>query len=229
MAIRTPNAELNRWLDRWANGFFVRAHHPKGTSVCSSKEKQSVLTRIPANVAGVMVGLVFMALTSAANASDFMDDFEGDGEVSQIPASSLRNWEIVDSIDLQTENLFLCHSSGTCIDLVGTIGAKTGGIISKKTYPFGTYEIGFFLYGSGRDGSGKNVVGSGGIVSRIQVNLGSKSIYAHKNLPSNFEKFVVVRVRGSGKLKFIGGGEVGNIGPVLDNVVIIPLSVSGAR
>ena len=237
MAIFTVTTEVSRWFDRWTNGSINPTHQPNWTPVCSSKYKQmlhnclvDVLTSKSASVAGVMLGLVFLVLTSAANATPFLEDFEGDGDISQTPVSSLRNWNIINSVDLQTESypLLLCHLSGACIDLVGTTGVRTGGIISKRTYPSGTYEIGFFLYGSGRDGSG-NAVGSGGTVSRIQVSLGSKSIYANNNMRSNFDKFVVVRVRGSGKLKFIGTGEVSNIGPILDNVVIIPLSVSGAR
>ena len=137
MAIRTLHAELNKWLERWTDGFFMRTHHPKWTAVCASKDKQmlrncrvKVLTRIPVSVAGVMAGLVIMALTSAANATPlpFLDDFEGDGEMSETPASSLRNWDIINNVDLLTEGYIplRCDLSGACIDLVGTTGAKTG-------------------------------------------------------------------------------------------------------
>jgi hypothetical protein len=151
-----------------------------------------------------------------------LDDFEGDGEVSQTPAAALRNWDIITSVDLQTESYIqpLCHASGNCIDLVGSVGDNTGGIISKLSYPLHDYVVGFFLYGSGRDQTGA-VVSSGGTTSRLQVSLGGTSIYANNHIASDFVQFVVLHVRSSGKLRFLGGGEVANIGPVVDNVLVV--------
>ena len=63
---------------------------------------------------------------------------------------------------------------------------------------------------------------SGGTSSRIQVSFGGKSIYANNNIASSFAKFVVLHVRGSGKLRFLGRGQVPDIGPLLDNVLIVP-------
>ena len=161
-------------------------------------------------------------LPSAAHATQFLDDFEGDDEVSQIPASSLRNWNIITSVDLLTEsNAPLCRLSGSCIDLVGTGGATAGGIVTKETWPIGDYVVGFFLYGSGRDQTGA-AVASGGTVSRIHVKFGALSIYANNHIASDFQKFVVLHVHGSGKLKFLGTGEVAGIGPVLDNALVLP-------
>ena len=160
-----------------------------------------------------MIALVLGLLSAAAlprpaSATQFLDDFEGDGEVTQIPASSLRNWNIITSVDLLTEgNAPLCRLSGSCIDLVGTGGSRTGGVVSKQSFPLGDHVVGFFLYGSGRDQTGA-AVASGGTVSRIQVSLGAKSIYANNNIPSDFQKFVVLHVHGSGKLKFLSTGEV---------------------
>ena len=158
----------------------------------------------------------------AAHATQFLDDFEGDGEVSQ-PATSLRNWEIITSVDLVTESNApsFCHESGSCIDLVGTAGAPSGGILGKRSWPLGDYLVGFFLYGSGRSPNG-SAVSSGGTSSRIQVSFGGKSIYANNHIPSNFAKFIVLRVRASGKLRFLGTGQVPDIGPLLDNVLIVP-------
>ena len=174
-----------------------------------------------------MIALVLGLLSAAAlprpaRATQFLDDFEGDGEVTQIPASSLRNWNIITSVDLLTEsNAPLCRLSGSCIDLVGTGGSRTGGVVTKQSFPVGDHVIGFFLYGSGRDRTGA-AVASGGTVSRIQVSLGARSIYANNNIASDFQKFVVLHVRGSGKLKFLGTGEVAGIGPVLDNALVLP-------
>ena len=174
-------------------------------------------------VAAVLLSASVFSAT--ADAKQFLDDFEGDGEITQIPAASLRNWDIITSIDLQTEsyNPPLCHLSGSCVDLVGTAGSKTGGIISKLTYPDQVYMVGFFLYGSGRNSTGE-AVSSGGTVSRLQVSFGSRSIYANNNIPSDFGKFVTLRVRGSGKLKLLGGGEVIDIGPIVDNILIVPIN-----
>ena len=165
------------------------------------------------------------AFTRPAQATQFLDDFEGDGEVSQVPATSLHNWNIITSVDLQTESYPqpLCHDTGSCIDLVGTVGATTGGLISKRSYPLNNYMIGFFLYGSGRDRAG-SAVSSGGTVSRLQVSFGGSSIYVNKAIGSDFAKFVVVRVRGAGRLQFLAGGEVADIGPLLDNALIIPIT-----
>ena len=82
--------------------------------------------------------------------------------------------------------------------------------------------VGFFLYGSGRNRTG--AVPSGGTVSRLQVSFGSRSIYANNHIASDFAKFVVLRVRGSGKLKLFGGSEVANVGPVVDNILIVPVN-----
>lgn len=169
--------------------------------------------------------LAVTGLMRPAQATQFLDDFEGDGEVSQIPAISLHHWNIISSVDLKTESYPqpLCHDTGSCIDLVGTVGATTGGLISKRSYPLNNYTIGFFLYGSGRDRAGA-AVGTGGTVSRLQVSFGGSSIYVNKAIGSDFAKFIVVRVRGAGKLQFLAGGEIADIGPLLDNVLIIPIT-----
>ena len=153
----------------------------------------------------------------------FLDDFEGHGEVSQVPATALRNWDIITSVDLQTEGYDppLCHASGSCIDLVGTADASSGGIVTKQSHRLRDYIIGFYLYGSGRDQTGA-ATSSGGTVSRLQVSLGGRSIYANNNIASDFVKFIVLRVRGSGKLKFLGRSEAPNIGPNVDNIFIVP-------
>lgn len=161
-------------------------------------------------------------LSRPASATQFLDDFEGDGEVTRIPAPTLRHWNVITSVDLLTEsNAPLCRLSGSCIDLVGTGGSRTGGVVTKQSFPVGDHVIGFFLYGSGRDRTGA-AVPSGGTVSRIQVSLGARSIYANNNIASDFQKFVVLHVRGSGKLKFQGTGEVAGIGPILDNALVLP-------
>jgi hypothetical protein len=162
-------------------------------------------------------------LPAPAHATRFLDDFEGDGETSQVPALSLRNWDIITSVDLMTESSVppFCHLSGSCIDLVGSVGANTGGIVTKESWPLGDYLVGFFLYGSGRDGAG-GAVPSGGTVSRIRVHFGPQLIYAKNDIPSDFERFVVVRVRGSGKLRFEASGGAVNIGPLLDNALVLP-------
>lgn len=174
-------------------------------------------------VFGLAAWILMAALSPPAHATQFLDDFEGDGEVSQIPATALRNWDIITSVDLYatSEPPHLCHRSGSCIDLVGTAGAKTGGIISKQTWPLGDYVVGFFLYGSGRDPTGAGVA-AGGTVSRLQVSLGGRSIYANNHIASDFDRFVVLHVRGSGKLRFLGTGEVANIGPLVDNAFVVP-------
>lgn len=174
-----------------------------------------------------MLGLVLAlpaaaALPRLAWATQFLDDFERDGEVTELPAPSLRNWNIITSVDLLTESdAPLCRLSGSCIDLVGTAGVRTGGVVTKRSFPVGDHVIGFFLYGSGRDRAGA-AVAAGGTVSRIQVSLGAQSIYANNNIASDFEKFVVLHVRGSGKLKFLATSEVVDIGPILDNPLVLP-------
>ena len=52
--------------------------------------------------------------------------------------------------------------------------------------------------------------------------MGGRSIYANNNIASDFVKFIVLRVRGSGKLKFLGRSEAPNIGPNVDNIFIVP-------
>jgi hypothetical protein len=175
---------------------------------------------------GVAALLVWSSgLPLSANADTFLDDFEGENESSRYPVRHLRHWTIIDSVDLKTERLVppICHSTGTCIDLVGTTGLTTGGIMSRTSYPLDTYIIGFNIYGSGRDATGSESAGEG-VVSRIQVSFGDRSIYANNNIASNFERSIVLRVRGSGKLRFLAGGAVTNIGPLVDNVLIIPLN-----
>ena len=81
--------------------------------------------------------------------------------------------------------------------------------------------VAFFLYGSGRNRTG--AVSSGGAVSRLQVSFGSRSIYANNHIASDFAKFVVLRVRCSGKLKLLEN-EVADIGPVVDNILIVPVN-----
>ena len=177
-----------------------------------------VESRRPHRLLGLLVAVASAAIMLAASGStasaNFLEDFEGDGEVNKLNASLL-HWNIIESVDL-----IACHSSGACIDLVGTTGSVRGGIISKESFTTANYLVGFFLYGSGRSGTGE-AVESGGTVSRVQVSLGSQSIFARNNISSNFQQFVVLRVRGAGKLKFQGTGQVPNIGPLVDNIVIL--------
>ena len=178
-----------------------------------------VESRRPHRLLGLLVAVASAAIMLAASGStasaNFLEDFEGDGEASKFNAS-LRHWNTIESVDL----VHACHSSGACIDLVGTTGSVRGGIISKESFTTANYLVGFFLYGSGRSGTGE-AVASGGTVSRVQVSLGSQSIFARNNISSNFQQFVVLRVRGAGKLKFQGTGQVPNIGPLVDNIVIL--------
>ena len=179
---------------------------------------------------GLAIWILIAAFSPPVHATQFLDDFEGDGEVSRIPATSLRNWDIITSVDLYatSEPPHLCHRSGSCIDLVGTAGARTGGIISKQTWPLGDYVVGFFLYGSGRDPTGAGVA-AGGTVSRLQVSFGGRSIYANNHIASDFNRFVVLHVRGSGKLRFLGTGEAANIGPLVDNALVGTLTPEQAE
>ena len=92
--------------------------------------------------------VLVVALVSASGlsrsvcASQFLDDFESDGEVSQIPAPSLHNWNIISSVDLLTEsNAPLCRLSGSCIDLVGTAGTRNGGVVTKRIFPLATMSL----------------------------------------------------------------------------------------
>ena len=161
---------------------------------------------------------------SPAAADQLVEDFEGENESSRYPVRFLRNWAIIDSVDLKTERRDpnLCRDTGTCIDLIGTANLTTGGIVSKVSYPQGTYLIGFTLYGSGRDPDGNDIV-TGGISGRLQVSFGSRSIYANNNIASEFAQLILMRVRGAGKLRFLAGGDAPNIGPLLDNVMVIDL------
>ena len=73
---------------------------------------------------------------AARLATQFLDDFEGDGEVTQIPVSSLRNWNIITSVDLLTEsNAPLCRLSGSCIDLVARAEAGPAASIQAELPP----------------------------------------------------------------------------------------------
>ena len=182
---------------------------------------------------GTVSGLLAAALTLAALAAPaqatgptfmLLDDFEGDQEINRYPIRALRNWTIIDSVDLKTERTMppLCGSTGTCIDLIGTTDQTSGGLLSKTSYPVGTYLLGFMLYGSGRDITGATTPGDG-IGGQIQVSFGARSVYANNDIPSDFAQFVVLRVHGSGKLRFRAVGGAPNIGPLLDNVVLIQL------
>jgi hypothetical protein len=184
--------------------------------------KSRRVQRLPRSLVAAAGAAIILAASGSAARANFLEDFEGEGEVSQIPAPSLRNWDIIESVDLKSEDnsAQLCHSSGACVDLVGTSGSVRGGITSKEIFETSNYIVGFFLYGSGRDDTGA-LVASGGTVSRVQVSLGNVSIFAHNNVPSDFQRFVVVHVRGSGKLQFLGTGQVPNIGPLVDNITIL--------
>jgi hypothetical protein len=184
-------------------------------------------TPLPAFAAVMLVMWAVLLPSSPTLASQtalFMDDFEGENESSRYPVRFLRHWTIIDSVDLKTERRVppLCRDTGTCIDLVGTAGLTTGGILSKTSFPPGAYLIGFMLYGSGRDPAG-NEIATGGVVGRLQVSLGERSIFANNNIASDHEGFVLMRVRGAGKLRFLAGGAAPDIGPLLDNVVVIRL------
>jgi hypothetical protein len=212
------------WFDKvTTDGMTFSAVCRKGAMMATPRARRTSQRLARCGMIAVVVAFASAsALPRLAWASQFLDDFEGDGEVSQTPASSLRNWNIITSVDLLTEsNAPLCRLSGSCIDLVGTQGTRTGGVETKQSFPLRDYVIGFFLYGSGRNQFG-SVIGSGGTVSRIQVSFGANSIYANNNIASDFQKFVVLHVRGSGKLKFLGTGEVAGIGPVLDNALVVP-------
>jgi hypothetical protein len=159
-----------------------------------------------------------------AAADQLVEDFEGENESSRYPVRFLRNWAIIDSVDLKTERRDpnLCRDTGTCIDLIGTANLTTGSILSKVSYPQGTYLIGFMLYRSGRDADG-NAIATGGASGRLPVSFSSRSIYANNNITSQFAELILMRVRGGGKLRFLAGGEAPNIGPLLDNVMVIDL------
>jgi hypothetical protein len=168
--------------------------------------------------------LLSQGTTAPAAAEQFVEDFEGENESSRYPVRFLRNWAIIDSVDLKTERRDpdLCRDTGTCIDLIGTADLTTGGIQSKASYPQGTYLIGFMLYGSGRDAQGDDIA-TGGVAGRLQVSFGSRSIYANNNIASDLAQLILMRVRGAGKLRFLAGGEAPNIGPLLDNVIVVDL------
>ena len=196
-----------------------RASMPKGLFM--------PLTPVLSALAAAVVAAGAMLLPSpgfASQATLFMDDFEGENESSRYPVRFLRHWTIIDSVDLKAERRVppLCRDTGTCLDLVGTSGLATGGILSKASYPPGAYLIGFMLYGSGRDAAG-NEVATGGVPTRLQVSFGERSIYANNNIASDHEGFVLLRVRGSGRLRFLAGGAVPDVGPLLDNVVVLRL------
>jgi hypothetical protein len=168
------------------------------------------------------------AAVISAHAAPFLDGFEGEREYNRYPVRTLHNWTIIDSVDLKTERSMppLCHDTGTCIDLVGTTGLTSGGLVSKTSFSAGTYLIDFLLYGSGRDAAGEGI-GADGVTSQIQVSFGARSIYANNDIASDFSDFVLLRVYGSGKLKFLVGGDVANIGPLVDNVLVIRLGAIG--
>ncbi len=179
----------------------------------------------------VGIGWLLLAAAGAAvtvRADPFLDDFEGEREYTRYPVKSLRNWTIIDSVDLTIERSSppLCRHTGTCIDLVGTSGATTGGLLSKTSLPAGTYLIGFQLYGSGRTATG-DAAAADGVATRIQVSFGARSIYANNAIPSDFSDFVLLRVYGSGKLRFEAGSDAADVGPLLDNVLALRLGPVG--
>lgn len=208
----------------------------RGTAVVPRRQRRHRMAAAPdptprrlwLGLAGT-IGTTMLLLSSPnaispAAADQFVEDFEGENESSRYPVRFLRNWSIIDSVDLKTERRDpeLCRDSGTCIDLIGTANLTTGGILSKVSYRQGTYLIGFMLYGSGRDTDG-NDIATGGVSGRLQVSFGSRSIYANNSIASEFAELILMRVRGAGKLRFLAVGEVPNIGPLLDNVMVIDL------
>jgi hypothetical protein len=194
----------------------------------SCRQHSKALARLARSLGAAALLLFAPAAGAVAQTAPFLDDFEGEREYNRYPVRTLRHWTIVDSVDLKTERGMppLCRDTGTCIDLVGTSGLTTGGLTSKASFAAGTYLIGFRLYGSGRDAAGEGAE-SGGVTGRIQVNLGARTIYARNDIPSDFSDFVVLRVYGSGRLSFLAEGAAANIGPLLDNVVVLRLGPVG--
>jgi hypothetical protein len=194
----------------------------------SCRRQSADLVRLARSLGAAALLLLAPAAGAVAQTAPFLDDFEGEREYNRYPLRTLRHWTIVDSVDLKTERSMpsICRDTGTCIDLVGTSGLTTGGITSKSSFAVGTYLIGFRLYGSGRNEAGE-AAETGGVAGRIQVNLGARSIYARNDIPSDFSDFVVLRVYGSGKLGFLAEGAAANIGPLVDNVVVIRLGPVG--
>ena len=103
-----------------------------------------VESRRPHRLLGLLVAVASAAIMLAASGStasaNFLEDFEGDGEASKLNAS-LRHWNTIESVDL----VHVCHSSGACIDLVGTTGSVRGGIISKASFATANYLVGFYV------------------------------------------------------------------------------------
>ncbi len=161
----------------------------------------------------VIVGCTVMIGTSPAKADgirSLLDDFEG--ETPSNPVDTLRRWDIIETVDVTIDDPPACRRTGQCLDLVGTSDINTGGIVSKRSFADGTYTVAFQLYGSLRD-----------TIDKVRVFFANKLIYSNNQITSDFSRFVVIRnVSGPGKLKFIGIGQVANIGPLVDNVVVLP-------
>jgi hypothetical protein len=169
-----------------------------------------------ATLATIAVACQIAGAATPASATGFLDDFEGDTPAQ--PAAALRHWNIVQSVDLLADFASLCRDTSKCVDLVGTSGATSGGIATKRSFAPGSYTVAFQLYGSNRGASSGQ-----GTIDKVRVYFGDRLIYVNNRLPSNFTRFVNIRnVQGPGKLRFVGIGQEIGIGPLVDNVVVLP-------
>lgn len=172
---------------------------------------------------------LFAGLPSAGAAGSriFSDNFERDRPGLDV---KLRQWNVITSIDVngdQNAALYgdLCRNTGKCVDLVGSVraGAKSGGIVTKNTFPAGTYNISFQLYGSWRDTDYNSPPQLPGTIDKIRVYLGNRLIYRNDQVRHNVSRRITLQnVQGAGKLKFVGYGQVTNLGPLIDNVDVRP-------
>jgi hypothetical protein len=170
-----------------------------------------MIKKLLAVVGTTIIGCVTIGAATPARATGFLDDFEGD--TPGVPVAALRNWNIIQSVDLLTDRPSLCRNTSTCLDLVGTSGVNTGGIVTKQSFAPRTYTVAFQLYGSNREGT----------IDKVSAYFGDRLIYANNRIPSDFTRFISIRnVQGPGKLKFIGIGQVIGVGPLVDNIVVLP-------
>jgi hypothetical protein len=172
-------------------------------------------SKILAVLATIAIACTTTGAAAPAGATGFLDDFEADMPAQ--PVAALRNWNIVQSVDVLADFPALCRDTSTCVDLVGTSGINSGGIVTKQSFAPHTYTVAFQLYGSNRD-----ALAGQGTIDKIRVYFGDTLIYANNRVTSELARFVVIRnVQGTGKLRFVGIGQIIGVGPLVDNVVVL--------
>lgn len=164
----------------------------------------------------LLLGTAFAASVGAAQAAPvFQDNFNGEnGGVAALNYTAFANWTVTSgSVDLIGNGSFdLQPGNGLYIDMNGS--TQQGGTIATiTTFSPGTYTVSFDLAGSFRNSVLGTVTVTLGDLSQT-ISLSSTTPFTTQTLTAN------VGSTGALSLTFASGIPGGNIGALLDNVVV---------